>query len=160
LVLAALVAAADPERNTPERNTLVPHGHTRYLPSVVPDRIVLVATEEPASSQTVNWRTSHAVADAIAQIAIATDTPGLHVDARTVVGATRAHRSENGLAHHHSVRLDGLDPGTLYAYRVRGLDTWSEWFHFRTAESGFAPFAFLYFGDAQNSVKSHFSRVI
>src|SRR5690606_37426213 len=47
-----------------------------------------------------------------------------------------------------------------YAYRVRGGNTWSEWFQFRTAGGDFAPISFLYFGDAQNSIKSHFSRVI
>jgi hypothetical protein len=41
--------------------------------------------------------------------------------------------AENGLAHHHGVTFTGLRPGTLYAYRVGGGDTWSEWFQFRTA---------------------------
>lgn len=155
LLLAAAAAAADEERNT-----LLPLGHKRYAPSAVPDRIVLVATEDPARSQTVNWRTSHGVLGAEAQITVALDTPGLHVNATTVPGSTRRELAENGLAHHHTVTFYGLAPDTLYAYRVRGQGTWSEWFHFRTAREEFAPFAFLYFGDAQNSVKSHFSRVI
>lgn len=154
LLFAGLTALADAEHNT------LPHEHMRYVPSIVPDRIVLVVTENPAHSQTVNWRTNHTVSAAQAQISVATDTPGLHVTARTVVGTTRALLSENGLAHHHAVHFDGLRPDTLYAYRVRGGDTWSEWFQFRTAAEDFAPFSFLYFGDAQNSIKSHFSRVI
>jgi hypothetical protein len=74
-------------------------------------------------------------------------------------GMTRPRVTENGLAHHHSVTFDNLRPDTLYAYRVRGHDTWSEWYQFRTARED-GPFSFLYFGDAQNSVRSHFSRVI
>jgi predicted phosphodiesterase len=42
---------------------------------------------------------------------------------------------------------------------VQGLGTWSEWLQFRTAKAAFAPFRAIYFGDAQNSLKSHFSRV-
>lgn len=155
LLLLAVCAAGDDDRNT-----LLPKGHSRYRPDAVPDRIVLVITEDPAHSQTVNWRTGRGMAVAEAQITRAADTPGLHLTAGTVRGLTRRELGENGVAHHHSVTFAGLEPDTLYAYRVRGLDTWSEWFQFRTAEESFAPFAFLYFGDAQNSVKSHFSRVI
>lgn len=142
------------------RNTLVPVGETRYRASSDPDRVILVMDQRPARSQTVNWRTSHAVGEAVAQITEAHDTPGLHLTAREVQGTTRPRITDNGLAHHHSVTFDDLRPDTLYAYRVRGHGTWSEWYQFRTAREGFAPFSFLYFGDAQNSVRSHFSRVI
>jgi hypothetical protein len=37
---------------------------------------------------------------------------------------------------------------------------WSEWFHFTTATHGDQPFSFIYFGDAQNNLRSHWSRVI
>lgn len=142
------------------RNTLVTPGEHRYPASADPDRVILVADQHPWRSQTVNWRTNHAVTEAVAQITEAHDTPGLHLTARTVTGTVRPRTTENGLAHHHSVTFDDLRPDTLYAYRVRGQGTWSEWFQFRTAKRGFAPFTFFYFGDAQNSVRSHFSRVI
>jgi 3',5'-cyclic AMP phosphodiesterase CpdA len=59
------------------------------------------------------------------------------------------------------VIFEGLKPDKLYAYRVGdGNDHWSEWIHFRTAKSGYAPTQFVYFGDAQNDVLSHWSRVI
>lgn len=142
------------------RNTLVPHGQHPYRPSGMPDRIILTITEAPESSQIVNWRTAPGVDVSEAQIAVATASVGLHLDADTVVGSQQALLSHNGLALHHQVRFDDLEPDTLYAYRVRGLGTWSEWFQFRTAKAGSEGFSFLYFGDAQNSVKSHFSRVI
>lgn len=58
------------------------------------------------------------------------------------------------------MRFDGLTPDTLYAYRVMGADNkWSEWFQTRTApEAG--PFRFIYMGDAQNGILSHWSRTI
>lgn len=142
------------------RNTLVPHGQHPYRPSGIPDRVILTITETPESSQIVNWRTAPGVDVSEAQIAVATASVGLHLDATTVVGTQRALLSENGRALHHQVRFDDLEPDTLYAYRVRGLGTWSEWFQFRTAKAGGEDFSFLYFGDAQNSVKSYFSRVI
>jgi hypothetical protein len=41
-----------------------------------------------------------------------------------------------------------------------GGDYWSEWIEFRTASDKPDPFSFVYFGDAQNDVLSHWSRVI
>jgi hypothetical protein len=53
-----------------------------------------------------------------------------------------------------------LEPDTLYAYRVRGArGNWSEWIHYRTAPDG-SPIKFLYYGDAQRGVLSHWSRII
>jgi acid phosphatase type 7 len=142
------------------QNTLVPDGMPRYEPTGFPDRIVLSFSGDPATTQAVSWRTGPNVQEAVAEIAVAGSSPGLHLEARRVMGSTRSLEAENGAAHHHTVTFDDLRPNTLYAYRVRGAGTWSEWFQFRTAQDGFAPFSFLYFGDAQNAVKSHFSRTI
>lgn len=154
-LLVPLPATADAGRNT-----LALPDDGRYRPGVHPDRIVLVATEDPARSQAVSWRTGPGQRQATAQLAVAGDSPGLHLRARVVTGVTRPLESGNGLAHHHALRFEGLAPDTLYAYRVRGEGTWSEWLQFRTAPAEFRPFSFLYLGDAQNSVRSHFSRVI
>jgi len=62
---------------------------------------------------------------------------------------------------YHSVTFTGLEPDTLYAYRVMGADEhWSEWFQTRTAPEPGTPFKFLYFGDAQEGVLSHWARVM
>ena len=46
-------------------------------------------------------------------------------------------------------------------YRVGdGSKHWSEWIQFRTAKSTYAPIQFVYFGDAQNDILDHWSRVI
>ena len=142
------------------QNTLVPPGETRYAATAFPDRIILTASEDPARNQTVNWRTRSSVQEAYAQISKATDTPALHLSAALVKGATLALTDVNGPAHHHHVRFSALEPDTIYAYRVRGDNTWSEWFQFRTAKAGFEAHTAIYFGDAQNAIKAHFSRVI
>ncbi|MEL6717849.1 MAG: metallophosphoesterase, partial [Bacteroidota bacterium] len=46
------------------------------------------------------------------------------------------------------------------AYRVGNGVHWSEWIHFKTASSEPKPLSFLYFGDAQNNLKSMWSRTI
>ena len=62
---------------------------------------------------------------------------------------------------YHSLQLDGLTSGTPYAYRVGSDGGWSEWHHFRTADDDpEASFRFLYFGDVQNGILSHWARVL
>jgi hypothetical protein len=51
-------------------------------------------------------------------------------------------------------------PDTLYAYRVGDGTHWSEWYHAETASAQSEPFSFIYVGDAQNNVRSHWSRLI
>jgi len=142
------------------QNTLVLEGVPRYTPTPYPDRIILTFAGDPASTQAVTWRTDASVRTPVAEIAVAGASPALHLQARQVAGETVPFETENGLGHHHSVTFTGLRPNTLYAYRVGGGGAWSEWFQFRTANNAFAPFSFLYFGDAQNAVKSHYSRTI
>jgi acid phosphatase type 7 len=156
-LLVGIASAASPLL---AQNTLVVDGAPRYEPTAYPDRIVLTFGGDPTRSQAVTWRTAPSVGEAVAEIAVAVDSPALHLGARTVRGVTTPLEAENGLAHHHSVVFTDLRPNTLYAYRVGGSGTWSEWFQFRTAATTFIPFSFLYFGDAQNAVKSHFSRTI
>lgn len=143
-----------------ERNTLVPRGHSEYIPSPIPDRVMLTLTATPHNSQTVNWRTSDGVERSIAQITKAHGRPGLHLSAQTIQGNHEVVQTENGQARYHRATFEALEPNTLYAYRVMGDETWSEWFQFQTAPEDNTPFHFFYFGDAQNSVRSHFSRVI
>ncbi len=141
-----------------------------------PDRIVVTLPESPQSSFAVTWRTDATVDATFAEIVEARD------DARFDIGAERVSArterldpqkadafgevidiaSNAGLppAHFHSVIFEDLKPDTLYAYRVKGTgDQWSEWLQTRTAaESG--PISFLYLGDAQNALRSHWSRLI
>ena len=53
-----------------------------------------------------------------------------------------------------------MEPNTIYAYRVGDGSNWSEWIQFKTAYNNYNATEFVYFGDAQNDVLSHWSRVI
>jgi predicted phosphodiesterase len=149
------------------------HSHTHEglrhweIPSKDPDRIILTFNGDPATSRAVTWRTDSTVTKAVAQIAIATENSGFEDEAKTVqakteefdLGLYKDNASLN--VHYHSVNFEGLEPDELYAYRVGdGEDIWSEWIQFKTAKAEYAPTTFVYFGDAQKDVLSHWSRVI
>jgi hypothetical protein len=126
---------------------------------------VLSWEEDPASSLSVTWRTDSTVTDPKAQIAPALGAPSFYTKAQTVAAETQdlhTHKvtGEHVNAKYHSVTFDGLMADTLYAYRVGDGTHWSEWFHARTASRQPEPFSFIYVGDAQNNVRSHWSRLI
>ena len=137
------------------------------IPSKDPDRIILTFHGDSSTSRAVTWRTDNTVSAAVAQIAEATVNSTFQEHAREIVAVTEpldlGLRQVNAplVVHHHSVIFEGLNPDTLYAYRVGdGESIWSEWIQFRTAKAGYAKTKFVYFGDAQNDLHAHWSRVI
>ena len=141
-----------------------------------PDRIIVTIDGDPATTLSVNWRTDDSVAQTRAEIALARPDSRFDLEARSLEAETQAldlttasgrgHAYNKGVnqglpvTHHHSVRFDGLEPDTLYAYRVQGADgKWSEWLQTRTAARS-GPITFIYLGDAQNNLGSHWPRVL
>lgn len=129
-------------------------------PGLMPDRIVLTWSGDPKTTQSVTWRTSTDVALGKAEIAVAEASAQFTKKARSVDAESVALKSNLNTAHYHTVLFKDLAPGTKYAYRVGDGANWSEWFHFNTANSTEEPFSFIYFGDAQNDVRSLWSRVL
>ncbi len=148
----------------------------------VPDRILLSWKQDPARSFSVTWR-SKAGADAVAEIAPAEAGPQFVKQARLVPGKTSPLKTNLGTVHMHAATFKDLKPNTLYVYRVGSRRTvplskadqedvepltaeyaWSEWTQYRTAQKStgdvVTPVRFVYVGDAQNDVKSHWSRLI
>lgn len=131
-----------------------------YPPSPVPDRIILTWSDDPATTQSVTWRTDVSVKKAFAEIAPAEGSPDFRLETDSVVAVTELLVTNTNAAHFHSATFTGLEPGKKYAYRVGQGDHWSEWFHFETAYDKEKPLSFIYFGDAQNEIKSMWSRCI
>jgi len=131
-----------------------------FPPRPMPDRIVLTWNGDPATSQAVTWRTDTTINEAFAEVAIAGDMPEFVLQATRINASTEKLVSDKGAAHYHAATLSPLKPNTLYAYRVGDGKNWSEWFHFKTADNKPGAFSFIYFGDAQNDLKSLWSRVI
>jgi predicted phosphodiesterase len=144
-------------------------------PSAWPDRIIVTLAGEPATSFSVNWRTEPGVTATAAEIAPATAQTRFDLAAKRVPAVSERFeydpawlegQGNTDTSHwlidpvaYHSVTFDGLEPGTLYAYRVQGAGgNWSAWRQVRTAPAG-GPVEFLYFGDAQNGIRSHVSRM-
>lgn len=169
LIAAALPAAAHEQ-----------HPETKIAPwqqaSQWPDRIVVTLPDDPATSFAVTWRTDDSVDGAVAEIApalpdarfdaaameVQADTQPLELDRVHRLGETSAVEFNVGLrpVHFHSVTFRGLEADSLYAYRVRGAEgAWSEWFQARTAPRQ-GPVSFIYLGDAQNGILSHWARTV
>lgn len=131
-----------------------------FKPSPMPDRIILTWTGEPAQTQAVTWRTDTTIAKAYAEIAESESGPKFTSKAQRIDASTEPLKSDAGVAHYHSLNFTNLKPSTKYAYRVGDGVNWSEWFHFVTASDRPEPFSFIYFGDAQNDIRMHWSRVV
>lgn len=157
--LAAQQIPVAPEPTTPEPNTRIPEGVMRYVPDVFPDRIVASPAQDAATGFSVAWRTSAAVDAPLLQWVLAGDSPDMGQPAQ-VRASSRELRTENGAAHHHRADVKGLQPDTLYAWRVQGGGTWSAWHHTRTAARPGTPLILLYFGDTQNKNVSLSTRVV
>lgn len=144
--------------------------------SAWPDRIIATFSGDPASTISVNWRTGASVTATRAEIARAlpdarfdklatsvaaqSETVDLAAVQRAGMTIPVVHNQGLPAASYHSVRFEDLEPDTLYAYRVQGAEgKWSEWFQTRTAPRS-GPVRFIYLGDAQNGLDSHWPRVI
>ncbi|SFW20165.1 3',5'-cyclic AMP phosphodiesterase CpdA [Sinomicrobium oceani] len=185
MLIVFLTGCSDSKTKNPHDHVHSGHDHSPYsaqdtiwshkliFPSKVPDRIILNLTEHPESSIAVNWRTDQQTDSGFVQIAVATDGPEFLLDGvRTVRAETEVFENKNEKhneplvkANYHSAVIDDLNPATTYVYRVGygGDDDrlWSEWFQTTTASNrDNDAFGFIYFGDAQNELKSMWSRVI
>ena len=129
-----------------------------HAPTPLPDRVVLTWEEDPATSQSVTWRTDATVKRGLAQLAVASAN-GRAMEPNSFRATTIYLKSDINEANYHSVTFRNLEPNTLYAYRVGDGVNFTEYYHFKTANKNDEPFSFIYFGDAQNEVRTHWSRV-
>lgn len=127
-----------------------------------PQRIVLTWEKDPATSQSVEWRTTTAIPKPQAQIS----TSLKHFDdvenARKIISAATESITLKGnkIVNHHTARFDSLTSGQNYFYRVGDGEIWSEWNVFRTADLERNPFQFIYLGDAQSDILSEWAPLI
>ncbi len=175
LILAHGLAFTGCRSNNEDHHSDGDHGHSHsksdslpnsklLFPGNDPDRIILNLSANPLHSVAVNWRTATLVSRGHVEVALATDGPSFREAPRNIPAATEYLKvSREGEpvveANYHSAVIDGLEPGKTYVYRVGLEPYWSEWFQLEMP-SETDPISFVYFGDAQNDVKSMWSRVI
>lgn len=129
---------------------------TEYPASSEPDQIMLTWSQDPSTTQTIQWRTNTEVDDGV----VSYQEQSLHerlnrpkpqeaiADTKRLVTPRLAN---DDVVHLHSVSLTGLKPATSYVYTVgcaSGSDR-SGTHKFTTAPKGSKPFSFVYMGDVQ-----------
>ncbi|MBO9516896.1 MAG: metallophosphoesterase family protein [Porphyrobacter sp.] len=132
--------------------------------TVRPERVILNLTADPATEMAVTWRSAPGLSGQV-QYAKATNSPDfvktpLTVEAKTDDATLPVREDPAFRAAYHAAVLTGLEPDTVYAYRVGDGAHWSEWFQFRTAAREAKPFRFIYMGDMQNQILSEASRTL
>ncbi len=130
------------------RFRLAEHPATR-----APEQIVLTMSEDPRTTQTVQWRTSTAIVDGVVEYRDVTapdSAPWVSVRAGVAELEDRLLLNDP-VNHRHTAVLRGLRPGTRYEYRVGSLADGqrSQPARFRTAPDSGA-FSFMYMGDVQH----------
>ncbi|WP_114747970.1 purple acid phosphatase family protein [Pleomorphovibrio marinus] len=136
-----------------------------YLPSKVPDRVILNLSDEPLKSVAVNWRTSVQEKNGEVQWAEATVGTGFLDQVKTKKANSEflsVRHDENPTieSYYHAATISDLEPGKSYVYRVGYGEFWSEWFQFDMPDPSERGLTFFYFGDAQNGVRDHWSRLL
>ena len=135
------------------------------FPSREPDRVILNLTENPESSLAVNWRTDQTVSSGFVEYAVATAGPEFttlktRVEAKKQALTTKHLEEPTVSAHYFSAVISNLMPAQKYVYRVGTDGAWSEWYQVQMPDINSGKLSFLYFGDAQNDLKSIWSRDI
>lgn len=123
---------------------------TAHPSGPAPDQVLLTWSADPATTQTVQWRTDTSVARGAARYRRAANP----AEGWRVVDASMTRIEDRMLAndpvcHRFTAILHGLMPGTTYAYQVGdpAADRWSEEAEFTTAPAEPGPFTFIGFGD-------------
>ncbi len=135
------------------------------VPSKNPDQIILNLTEDPTRSVAVNWRTDTTISSGWVEVAQATKGPQFREDTKMISAKTTFFQNQyqeepRVSAHYHNAMINGLMEANTYVYRVGSEESWSEWFQITMPSISSKGLSFIYFGDAQNEVKSMWSRVI
>lgn len=125
---------------------------TEYPSTDKPDQILLTWSEDPRTTQTVQWRTKTDIKKGFVQYRRkeATGKSSSKAKAKYEVIDDRLLQNDRYI-HHHTAVLRELQPNTTYLYRVGFRDAWSDEAEFTTAPDKDAPFSFVYFGDTHRS---------
>lgn len=125
---------------------------TPFPSSPAPDQIMLTWSDNPATSQTIQWRTSRDVGDGAVKYWRPGSADTMIVAATPFLVEDRLLRNDRYI-HRFTVTLTNLEPATRYRYKVGSKETgtWSNHAGFITAPSGEKPFQFVYFGDTHRS---------
>lgn len=132
-----------------------------------PERIVMNPLESAEQGVAITWRVSLEVEESFIQWGIAEPNPVTNLNKFQLKKAdvrqdTVRYNENYSIFRSFRVKLDELQPGSTYMYRV-GSDgaSWSEWIQFDLPEADpDSAFTFIYLGDPQNDLYSQWSRTV
>lgn len=131
---------------------------TPFPSSKEPDHVILTWSEDPRTSQTIQWRTNTEAEDGVVLFRekdgpSQTDGPVWRMAAAERFVMEDRLLMNDRYIHRFTATLRGLQPDTVYVYKVgsTGTGVWSEESEFKTGPAGPGPFAFVYFGDTHRS---------
>lgn len=132
---------------------------TDYPSTKTPDDVVLTWSEDPKTTQAIQWRTSTETTRGAVRYQKKPASGEADAGAWKTVEATMDPLENTILVNdpvcnRYTANLSGLEPGTTYLYAVGdGTDNgWLEPAEFTSAPGGIVPFKFIYMGDAQNGL--------
>lgn len=132
---------------------------TQYVATEKPDQVILTWSDDPKTTQTIQWRTAANIKRGEVLFRKKSEISSLRptgrkptrVKAQTESLVTPMLLNDPAVSR-HTATLRGLEPNTTYVYTVGDGKNWSEDFEFTTAPDGVKPFSFIYMGDAQNGL--------
>lgn len=134
---------------------------TAPAPEFAPERVVLGWIGDPAHTQAITWRTEKLAETPQVQFALASADPDFIKSATSVPAKSGSLDLDSGkTVATYRANIEGLKPSTHYLYRAGDGKNWGEWNGFHTANDQPAKFRCIYVGDAQNDIRSRWSRVI
>lgn len=125
---------------------------TDYPASEQPDQVCLTWSNDPRTTQTIQWRNAVSVRDGWVEYREGDALDGEPTALEAALSLVEDKMLDNDPVNHRfTARLEGLKPATRYAYRVgsREKGAWTGWMNFKTAPQTPEPFSFLYMGDPQ-----------
>lgn len=153
--LAGTVLLRGVEDRAKETRLLRVFRTTDYAATDTPDHVVLTWSDDPRTTQTIQWRTAPGVNTGYVLYQRQDGEPKVS----KVVMAEKGELVDRLLVndpknHRFTVTLRGLEPATVYRYWVGTTEEgpWGDELHFRTAPDKVEPFKFVYMGDAQNGL--------
>ncbi len=152
-ILAAVIVITGGQEVLDDHPVLVERVRlTDHPATAAPDQVTLTWGGDPSQTQSVQWRTyGHAQAGALRYRQAPAD-PWRHVEAESFT-LDDPYLVNDPFVRRHTVRLEGLEPGTAYEYQVAHGELWSETYRFETAPKDADTFEFVYLGDAQNGLR-------
>jgi hypothetical protein len=143
-----------PEKRARETMLVGKWRQTGHPSHARPDQITLTWSDDPTTTQTVQWRMAKEVPAGQVKFKRADGTtPEQTIDAE-VTAIEDKYLVNDSVCHHFTATMRGLEPDTEYSYQVGGGPdgNWSDWINFSTAPKEAKPFRFVYMGDAQNGL--------